>query len=156
MRARWGRRLLPAAQRAGPECDMCFKEPVMVVICGISAWYLHATPPAIRDLSTLEGALSREHGIVTLPRSNANEGARAIATRLATDLKGIPVPVHLMGDSLRSARASKLIVPHPLRWVGWGRVPSNPSGGSYCVCRALRRAKGAMHFSKNTQNAPIN
>lgn len=86
----------------------------MVVICGISAWYLHATPPAIRDLSTLEGALSHEHGIVTFPRSNANEGARAIALRLATDLKGIPVPVHLMGDSLRSARASKLIVPHPL------------------------------------------
>lgn len=85
----------------------------MVIICGISAWQLHATAPAIRDLSNWEEGPARlVRREATRLRSNANEGIDAVAMRLDTDLKGVSTPVHLMGDHLGSSRKSALVVPH--------------------------------------------
>lgn len=60
----------------------------MVIICGISAWQLHATAPAIRDLSNWEEGPARlARREAARLRSNANEGIDAVAMRL----RGHPV-----------------------------------------------------------------
>lgn len=93
----------------------------MVVICDVSAWEYHRTPPAIKAIELEPEALPPNAPAERLladsythTRSNAREAERLIISRLFTDLKGLSLPVHVMVDSRCSRHGSGLLHVHCL------------------------------------------
>lgn len=91
----------------------------MITLYGWSAISYWRTPPAIRVLelpeSYVDGLPISDASLekaVKRPRRNASEAADAIYSHLLTDLKGIPLPVHVLIDRRSSGRRSALITPH--------------------------------------------
>lgn len=89
----------------------------MVIICNISAWQYWATPPILREGSTLFGGLPSSDGSAVsqegLPvRGNARAADRMIAYRAHSDLIGVSHPVHAMVGEHVNRRQTELVLAH--------------------------------------------
>lgn len=90
------------------------------IICGMSAWHYHATPPILRDTEipavraqelAAAGSLRLPKEVLT-PRKNARRVDALVSSRILTDLKGIPLPIHVMVDRRIRRRNSALVHLH--------------------------------------------
>lgn len=88
----------------------------MYIICGISAWEYHATPPNI--LEGHDGPIDPEYEAFCAHapsepriRVNATPAAAITAGRLAYDLKGVSSPIHIMVPRNVSMRANAYVAP---------------------------------------------
>lgn len=84
----------------------------MHVICGISAWQYHATPPVF--LSTPcphEGINGPEPTRAFRSRANAAPASTSVIGRLAYDLKSVSLPIHIMTDEDGSLRRNRNVMP---------------------------------------------
>lgn len=127
------------------------------IICDISSWQYHGTPPALRDVeippeiacAPAPEGLALPPSLFT-PRSNAREAEHLIGPRLLADLKGLSLPIHVMVDDASDRHTGKLIHPH--------RIPSYlsasdiiPIGNNLSVVRPeialLQMAQSIDHIS---------
>lgn len=92
------------------------------IICGMSAWHYHATPPILRDTEipvaraqelVAAGSLRLPKEVLA-PRKNARRVDALVSARILTDLKGIPLPIHVMVGPHVERSKGALVHPHAL------------------------------------------
>lgn len=110
---RWGTvglRTIPMPEHCGATV-FC-----MVIICGISSWEYHCTPPMLRDLALdpVRVAAQMPRELRGRMRSNAREADLLVRDRLCGELKGLTLPVHVYVDHYGDPRTSRITMPHVL------------------------------------------
>lgn len=90
-----------------------------VILCDLSAWQYHRTPPAVRAIDIpVEiarspeplGLAMRKHELSV--RSSSRSCLSSITERLLTDLKGVSLPVHVLVDGASNRTKSEHFVFH--------------------------------------------